>query len=1071
MNYEVINLAVELERGIVYTDEPAPRFGWQIASDGRDVVQTAYRLIVKRGDETVWDTGKIESDETQWIKYAGVSLRPRTRYNWTVTSFHAAGAASASAAFETGLMDETYEAWHGAKWIGADEVGLATRAKAIFSIELDFFLRGAATGVIFGKNDPRLLRRDKNDYDLAGENYIKYRLTREGRLEIYRVGYHPADRADFPFATVALKDFDPARPHALRVDVTGNNAYTYLDGVRVDEVKKEFPHHMPGMPPFIMVPRQLNPAGENDVTTYPLLCESGFFAEGECEIVRFAISNLRPPKAQLVRVEAATPGPFAQYVTNDRLVIRDETCTSDFSNGGIPLIRHAFNLNGPVRRARLYATARGVYEAAINGTRVSDNWFEPGASQYDKHLRYQAYDVTALIRAGENRIDVALASGWWCEAQTFTLMNYNYWGDRPSLLMMLVLERADGTEEQIVSTPGAWSARTDGPVTFAGWFYGEHFDARKTKPHWQKAVEIPSVDFSALSSEEGGFMRWPVPSANEPARTLSTGAPVRHIETLVAKEMFEPRPGVYVYDMGQNMVGVPEIRLSGTPGTEAVIRYGEVLYPPLPEYGARAGMILTENYRDALSIDRYVFATDAQETFSPRFTFHGYRYVEITGVTTPPRPEEVKGLVLSSVIRQTGTFACANPLVNRLYENILWSQRANFLSIPTDCPQRNERMGWAGDAQVFSRTAVFNADVYGFLRRYLECTRDCQLPDGRFADIAPVGGGFGGIEWGSAGIIVPYELYKQYGDIRVIEENYDAMARYIDFLRGKGTPGRLDNVGPLGDWLATDMSTDNALLWNAVYYYDATIMAEMARAIGRDSAQYEALALEIRHNWNRAFVDPKTKKTRCLSGACNDTQASYAVPLAFGLFEDAQAAANRLAQKSAEVGFAVTTGFVGTGPLLPALTEGGHADTAYRILQNTNYPSWLYSITEGATSIWERWNSVTQENGFGGNNRMNSFNHYSLGAVGAWMYMYILGIRRGDSWRAFVLEPHIGDMDWAKGSFESVYGGIEAGWVRAKDKITYKVVVPANTRATIKLPTGTKIIGSGAHEFTWQREN
>ena len=255
-------------------------------------------------------------------------------------------------------------------------------------------------------------------------------------------------------------------------------------------------------------------------------------------------------------------------------------------------------------------------------------------------------------------------------------------------------------------------------------------------------------------------------------------------------------------------------------------------------------------------------------TWSPRDTFHGYRYVEISGVAEAPAIDEVKGIVLSSITRLTGSFETSNPLVNRLYSNIRWSQYANFISIPTDCPQRNERMGWAGDAQVFSRTAVYNADVYGFLRRYLECTRDCQLPDGRFADIAPVGGGFGGIEWGSAGIIVTYELFRQYGDKRIIEENYAAMQRYVEFLKAQGTPGLLDNVGPLGDWLATDKSTDNPLLWNSIYYFDATIMAEMAAAIGRsdDAAAYTALADEIRKNWNAAYIDPATGMTRTLKG-------------------------------------------------------------------------------------------------------------------------------------------------------------------------------------------------------------
>ncbi|MGI6239153.1 MAG: family 78 glycoside hydrolase catalytic domain, partial [Christensenellales bacterium] len=814
-----------------------------------------------------------------------------------------------------------------------------------------------------------------------------------------------------------------------------------------------------------------NPAGDNDLTTYPMLATSGFFAEGVCEVIGFEIGNLRPPQATLVRVEAATPAPFDAHVRGDRLVICDEACTHDFSHGGIPLLNRTFTLEKPVRRARIYATARGIYELSLNGARVGERLFEPGASQYDRHLFYQTYDVTQALTIGENAIDAALASGWWNEGQTFHLMNYNYWGDRQSLLLMLLIEYEDGAQESIVTEPQTWRVRNDGCVRFAGWFYGEHYDARRTgAPDWRGAVEVAAVDFSSLENE-GGFMRWPVPTNDTPRIIASTGAPVAHIDTLTAVSMREPRPGVYVYDMGQNMVGVPQITMRGRSGEVAVLRYGEAIYPPLPEYGENAGMILTENYRDAISIDRYVFATDAPETYAPRFTFHGYRYIEITGVAEPPRIQDVQGNVFSSIAHDTGAFECANPLVNRLYQNIRWSQRGNFLSIPTDCPQRNERMGWAGDAQVFCRTAVYNADVYGFLRNYLLHTRDCQLPDGRFADIAPVGGGFGGIEWGSAGIIVAYELYRQYGDVRIIREHYAAMARYMEFLRGKGVPGLLDNVGPLSDWLATDMTTDSPLLWNAVYYHDAAIMGEMARAIGEDSdAQgYDALAAEIKENWNRAFVDPATGRTRALSGEINDTQASYAVPLAYGLFTDMQAAADHLARKTRALDHAVTTGFVGTAPLLPALTDGGYAADAYRALQNTRYPSWLYSVTEGATTIWERWNSVTREAGFGGNNAMNSFNHYSLGAVGAWMYEYALGIKRGrGSWRRFTLEPHIGDLDWARGHFETIYGEIRAEWAREGGQIVYRVRVPANTVADIKLPGGVRTVGSGEHTFTWR---
>ena len=1072
--YRIYDLTTELEKRPLGVDEKNPRFGWKIESDIAGVKQDAYRVVVKKGEEIVWDTGRVQSRETAWIEYAGEELLPRTEYTWHVESFYENGSDAACDSFETGLMDTSIEAWRGAKWIGSKEIGLAAKAKGVFGITLNFRMHGEAVGVVFGKNDPRLLDENKNDYSVAGENYIKYRVTRKGVLEIYRVGYCPADSADKPLATQVIENFDPHVMHSLRVDVMGNSAYAYMDEARVDFDKipgLRGPTAFPGAPDFMIVPRQLNPAGNNDVTTYPLLCECGFFAEGRAEVLKFGINNLRPPKAPIVRIEASTPGPFADHVEYDRIALCDEELTYDLSYGGIPMLRREFALEGEIKRARLYATARGIYDCTINGKAISDRRFEPGAGQYDKHLQYQVYDVTDMLAKGVNAIDAELSSGWWNESQTFTVMNYNYWGDRQSLLMMLICEMADGTERTIVTTPGEWLVRNNGPVRFAGWFYGEHYDARleKARPDWKPSVEIETVDFSELEKDTS-FPRWPIPTMNQPELKASIGSPVKQIMTLEAKAFIEPRKGVYVYDMGQNLIGVPEITFRGRAGQEATIRYGEVLYPDLPEYAGNVGMILTENYRDALSIDRYIFAGEDKATYSPRHTFHGYRYVEISGIEEAPALSDVKARVLSSIQTLTGGFECSDPLVNKLYSNIRWSQYANFLSIPTDCPQRNERMGWAGDAQVFSRTAAYNADVYGFLRRYLECHRDCQLPDGRYADIAPVGGGFGGIEWDSAGIIVAYELYRQYGDKRIIEENFANMEFYMDFLRAKGTPGVLDNVGPLGDWLATDMSTDNPLLWNAVYYFDACIMSEMAKAIGRDteSEKYAELAKEIKVNWNRAFVDPETGKTRNLKGEINDTQASYALPLGYGVFEDMAGAAKRLAEKTAELDYTVTTGFVGTAPLCPALCEGGFTDVAYKVLTGVQFPSWLYSVTEGATTIWERWNSVTKENGFGGNNAMNSFNHYSLGAVGAWMYAYCLGIARGEgSWQRFRLQPYADNFDYAEGFFESVYGTIRAGWVRRDGKTTYRVTIPANTEAEVIIPGRREVVGSGEHVFEW----
>ena len=1118
MIFSLKDLTVELAKTPLGLDEPAPRFAWKMESGGA-ARQKSYDISVScEAGEIFWQSGIIESADSAWIEYAGKPLLPSTRYVWAVTVTDAEGdTASESSYFETGLMDKTLAAWSGAEWIGADENMLEARAKPLFAVTTKFTLGTAkSAGLVFGKNDPRLLDATKNDFLISGENYIKYAITSAGTLDIYRVGYSPDDRAGAPFASIPLVNFDTDEPitfdksvpHTLRVEVVGNGAYAYLDEIRIDAEKRPMPNFGAFAPPkadsnstepprFRVVPRQLNPTGDNDLTTYPQLCDVGIFAEGMAEFESLIVNDIRPPRAEIfsLTVKTAKETLFAEFLENGelsakggKLIVTDKMVTANPSHTSTPMLRRTLNIKSELKRARLYVASRGIYELYTNGKRVGNKWFEPGAAQYDAHMPYQTYDLTAELSSGENALGFMLASGWWNESQTFSLPNYNYWGDRQSVMAKLVLEYADGGAETVI-TDKNWKYYGDGPITFAGFFYGESFDANRTglidaftavnfdDSAWRSAVVVPLTDFSEIAPAAGGFMSWPVPSNGTLEFIGYCGEPIRHIETLAAVGMTEPRPGVYVYDMGQNMVGVPRLKLRGKAGTEAVLRYAEILYPPLAEYGDLCGMLLTENLRDALNIDRYRFASDKIETYSPRFTFHGYRYIEISGVSEAPALGDVEGLVLSSINELTGEFECSDPMVNKLYSNIRWSQYANFISIPTDCPQRNERMGWAGDAQVFARTAGYNADVYMFLRRWLLWMRDCQLSDGRFPDIAPVGGGFGGIAWGSAGVIVAYELWRQYGDTRVIAEHYDAMLRYMDFLDKKAIEqeqglGKMSNIGPLGDWLAFDMTTDSPLLWNAIHYHDANILSAMAAAIGKtaDAAKFAALALEIKRVWNETFVDPETGKTRRINGEINDTQATYSTPLGYGVFNDAKQAVENLTRKIAESGNTATTGFIGSASLCPALCDGGYTGEAYALLRQTNYPGWLYSVTQGATTIWERWNSFTVENGFGGNNGMNSFNHYSFGAVGAWMYGYTLGIipNGENGYKTFTFRPFIGGFSYAKGHYDSVYGRIESEWRINGGMVEIRLVVPANTTATVFLPDGTAPfeVGGGTHSFS-----
>lgn len=504
-------------------------------------------------------------------------------------------------------------------------------------------------------------------------------------------------------------------------------------------------------------------------------------------------------------------------------------------------------------------------------------------------------------------------------------------------------------------------------------------------------------------------------------------------------------------------------------------------------------MVMMENIRAALTQDTYILK-GGTETIQPRFTFHGYRYLELTGPERAIPVADVKGLVISSISALSSQYETSNPLVNKLWQNITWSLRSNFLSIPTDTPARNERMGWSGDISVFARSATYltNADL--FLRKHLLAMRDVQAETGRFTDVAPMGGGFGGTLWGSAGIVVAWETYRQYGDVALLNEHYEAMKRYIQFLETKvDKETGILNEGPLGDWLSPENNkNDNTAFWMAYFAYDLDIMGKVATILGKpdDAAQFVKRHSDIKTAWNEIYIDKTTHKSiksglkaaafgppgqqppnqKSDKGQLVDTQASYAIPLALGVVNDENKPFaitylnEAIARKNKDDGgierpaYSLMTGFIGTASITDALSENGSPANAYRLLQQQEYPSWLYSVVNGATSIWERLNSYTVENGFGGNNSMNSFNHYSFGAVASWMYNHSLGIQRHPltaGFKEIILKPTpdpTRKMTFANGYYDSVYGRINSEWKWEGNNWIYKTTLPANTTATLYLP-------------------
>lgn len=1123
-----------------YLDKPigidveVPRFSWQMIADdqSRGNVQEAYRIVVKNeNQELVWDSGKVDSGQSHLIAYAGDALKPKTRYTWEVKVWDQTGkAVSNSSWFETGLglLDSNPDSsgWQAAQWIGGGDSDVQLYShylsvfKLNFELQLDAKTRSTRAGFVLGANDLRLMDKDLNIQDVQSHrnaNYISFELNidplksgKPAELQIYRVGYTNDDSDQNPFKSFAIPDHlinlkNQYETHRVYLHNNFGIFQIFVDGETAENEVSRSDSDSPYAPKGV----NLNPVGSgNNYISFPMLADIGFkVAAGQtAHFGQFEIRNYRAPSNVLYgeQLRSDYAGIFADFLgtgvtgtssglsisggLNGRLILADP------SHSATPMLRTEFNLNEkPVKKARIYATARGIYELYLNGNRVGDAVFAPGLTQYNKTHQYQVYDVTDLLQSGApNAFGAWISEGWWAGNITYSGEHWNYFGDRPSFKAVLEVTYEDGTQSQIITEPTTWKLFTDGPIRYGSFFQGEVYDAQKEAAitGWATSGYDDSLwkDAVAVSLEGNVF---PGLDYSELEFKSQIGLPPTVVKTLTAKTRTEVRPGVHVYDMGQNMVGVPEIAIAnGKAGDTVVLRYAEVLYPDLPEYAGNEGMIMLENIRAALTQDLYILK-GGSEVIRPRFTFHGYRYLELSGIAEPPSVSEVTGKVISSIPHLDSYFETSDPLVNRFWENITWSLRANFLSIPTDTPARNERMGWSGDINVFSQAATYLAGVAPFLSRHLLAMRDIQREDGRFTDVAPVGGGFGGTLWGSAGIIIPWEVYQQYGDTRILEEHYEAMVRYLNFLDSKVNPetGRIDE-GPLGDWLSPENAkNDNTLLWTAYHAYDFWILSETARILGKteDAARYRARYEERKAYLNKNYVDAETGKTMHSGyagrmfgppppgyappkpGDLVDTQASYAIPLNFDLFypEYKGLAAQHLAatvQRSnmddsgaLRPAYSLMTGFIGTASINPALTASGNVKDAYRLLLQREYPSWLYPVVNGATTIWERLNSYTLEDGFGGNNSMNSFNHYSFGAVGAWMNRTVLGIQRdpeSPGFKYFFLTPTPDpnqEMTFAKGHYDSPYGRISSAWEQLETETIYEFTIPANTSATVWL--------------------
>lgn len=1036
------SLRTEYREEPVGLETPTPRFSWQMDSNRKGAAQTAYELLLQLPDgSTVWDSGRIDSDKSVAVPYSGPSLKENTRYSWSVKVWNEKGRIlqSGTAHFTTGLMDS---GWSGAEWIGSHQPHFS-KYRSAYEMAFDFKGR-ECTMMLNYRDEASWVKLEISDGTIRVSHCHNGQISEDGNAPLEELE-NGSNHIDLYVLGEAYR-----RGGDLRVSINGK---TIFEKLLVGKDKSASP------------------------------------ADGWYRFHNISIARGSEISSLVIKDSYRN----ATLYRNDGSIKGDGSIWSPADVSGAPLLRKDILLSGKPESALLYTTARGICNWYINGQRISDGWFTPGHSDYRFSIAYAATDVTANLHEGSNGIGALLGSGWWTDAIGFTTAWQDQYGIELSTMAKLVVRYEDGREEVFV-TDGSWKACDDGPITSDSFLNGENYDARREIPGWSCA----GFD----DREWKNVKRFDAPDEKILVKPY-LGEKIECQQIIQAVSVKSPAKGVFVYDMGQNMVGVPSLSFSGKTGQEIRLTYGEMLWPEqLPEepvapmtiedYRKNRGLVYNENYRSALSTDRYICKNDEEVTFCPELTVHGYRYIQVEGLEQALPLTAVKGLVLNSIGNATSNFNTSDRNINKLFSNIIWGEMGNFLSVPSDCPQRDERLGWLGDAQIFSRTATYNMNVDQFFNRWIEAVHEGQCKDGAYPDFAPnltltlensyhLSKSMG---WMDAGVIIPWQVWQQYGDLGIVEKCWDSMVSYFNYLESISENDLLPGGG-YGDWLSFE-TTSTKLTNTAWYACDALLLSKMASALGKnnEAAFFQQRYEAVKKAFNKEFVD-KTGKTvvgsndfrndrvadgvnASIRGA--DTQTSYVLPMMYGLLDGntRNMAARHLVEDIERNGYKLTTGFIGTPYLNLVLSECGYDDVAWKLFEQTECPSWLYPVLQGATTIWERWNSYTIKNGFGPVS-MNSFNHYSYGAIEEWIMQYVLGIQRDENnpgYKHFILNPRPGgSLEFAEGGFETPYGYVKSSWKRKGNRYEYSFTIPANTSATLILPGRTMELGAGSYKF------
>lgn len=1073
-------------------DDDTICFGWKLHTAKTRIRQKNCRVQVFEEDSQslIWDSGICHTEESVYFPYRGERLKACTRYRWKVEVTDSdACSYEGSALFETGLKCQKKEGWEGAQFIGSAENSINTDSLECFKLETAFVTENSKKLTIAWNV------RDQDNYlalemDLAAKKCYVYRKD-DGAWENIEASRRILGAAEgYP---MKIDSFQETACGTLELEVHGTELSVAMNHQTVIGKEKILPKNKPFTP-------RIEGMGNLGILN----------RKGKCSLKNFKVSY--PENGQ-------------EKVLKEYETIEVENDFYVWNPSGAVYVRRFFEIDRKVKCARLYATARGFYDAYINGEKAGDSFYNPGFTDYRKRLMYQTYDITPFLREGKNVIGAVVKKGYYTGYVGYTEKPMVY-GRQNSFLAKMIIEYADGSCQTVV-TDQSWEFTGEGSVINADYQQGEVADSRR------------EIDWNTAKFSKCGVHQWPervIPTNGELSETeeflitAQSGEEARIERVLLPiKDYVEQPKGHFVFDLGQNMVGTVRLTVCGTGnrGTSIKLRYGEMCYPD--------GKIYLANLRSAANTDCYTMAGKKKEIFLPTGTSHGFRYIELSGNGFELKKEDLdqmlialEGLVITNTPRMAGSFQCSNEEVNQLQSNIVWGQRDNSLLVYTDCPQRNERMGWTGDAQVFVSTAAYNMDIKTFMEKWLMDLRDAQQlynRHGAVPDTAPLGGDnrkTGGCAgWGDAAVIVPWKLYLATGDRRILEENYEMMRAWVEYqsrndrqFRGIRTVD--DRAAPecsdlsekshlqiqqsRGDHLTFDASTPFILTATAYAAYVAGLLSRIAGILGKteDEERYHRRSEKVKKAFNEAWVcedgsiaywgEMSKSETDDFGNVINQTryaetndrtrrpsQTAYALAIDFDLIPKEKMEHTKRCLKRAieDRGGKLSVGFLGIEHLMPALCKAGFYDLAFSLMEENEFPSWLYSVKNGATTIWERWNSYVAETGTFGEVSMNSFNHYAYGAIGAWLYDTVAGIRSaededGAGYKKIILRPHIGgSLTFAEAWHDSPYGRIYSGYKIEDGVLNYRCIIPANTSAVLYLPftEEEKELGSGTYEF------